>query len=664
MYVEPGGYYEETLNFQKPVVACIVGRWKAKLTRAVGHAGAISGDGETAEAKERWFMRHFGVSGVFTADKPIVSKKGAIVTDIALIPLALAEVMKLNGIEPDFAAEGNLTLKPWFGKNCNLNLPPELDLPIVEAIQPYRDQIVGLTRQVGAVFPRQPMKDCSGSSIMDSKTQVTHVSGVSILDAALQPLESNLCLALMHEPNDTNRNALFNVALASQINLYGDAMLDVAEAARAGGGAPNTVIAAACCVMGPLRAKAASEAVDVLIDLFAYTGLERGDAKGFDFSLIKPTLEQVKCLVAQSPDGKAQAMLEAVKARGAESVFVDYLLTLDGEPTADAVLAALTTSIAWEGVMRKRISRLTVRLLPWYGKLFAAILGVAVKSAKHQPDSFCGVPMMEILKSWTTTELAYLALIGEKPTSEQLFPFQTMLGLIISNGPGTISAQGAKGAVSADGPETPERIHIHKAMVGFLTHTGFAHGGNGFEGIQFLIDRFAVTDLDDAGSVDHGLDLKDMANLFATSFKDNKAMLKAVGEQSESIPGINHPIFKGKPVNKDPREVYLAALFKERGEYNVFHAFYSQMVQSLFDVGATKNVFCVNIDAVIAALLLKLLWPRYRRGDFSENALQDAAFTAFLFGRMVGCAGEIDDHTNRGRNMDTRTPASMCSYVS
>ena len=88
------------------------------------------------------------------------------------------------------------------------------------------------------------------------------------------------------------------------------------------------------------------------------------------------------------------------------------------------------------------------------------------------------------------------------------------------------------------------------------------------------------------------------------------------------------------------------------------------MVQSLFDVGATKNVFCVNIDAVIAALLLKLLWPRYRRGDFSENALQDAAFTAFLFGRMVGCAGEIDDHTNRGRNMDTRTPASMCSYVS
>jgi hypothetical protein len=30
---------------------------------------------------------------------------------------------------------------------------------------------------------------------------------------------------------------------------------------------------------------------------------------------------------------------------------------------------------------------------------------------------------------------------------------------------------------------------------------------------------------------------------------------------------------------------------------------------------------------------------------------------------MIGCAAEIDDHTSRGKNMDTRTPASKCSYV-
>jgi hypothetical protein len=30
---------------------------------------------------------------------------------------------------------------------------------------------------------------------------------------------------------------------------------------------------------------------------------------------------------------------------------------------------------------------------------------------------------------------------------------------------------------------------------------------------------------------------------------------------------------------------------------------------------------------------------------------------------MIGCAAEIDDHTSRGKNMDTRTPASKVRYV-
>jgi hypothetical protein len=30
---------------------------------------------------------------------------------------------------------------------------------------------------------------------------------------------------------------------------------------------------------------------------------------------------------------------------------------------------------------------------------------------------------------------------------------------------------------------------------------------------------------------------------------------------------------------------------------------------------------------------------------------------------MLGCAAEIDDHLNRGRNMDTRTVASLCKFV-
>src|ERR1700740_2202900 len=66
LYVEPGGHYELDAEFTKPVVACVVGRWKAKLTRAVGHAGAMSGGADDALAKERWFVEKFGVDGVFT----------------------------------------------------------------------------------------------------------------------------------------------------------------------------------------------------------------------------------------------------------------------------------------------------------------------------------------------------------------------------------------------------------------------------------------------------------------------------------------------------------------------------------------------------------------------------------------------------------------------
>src|SRR3712207_8381617 len=81
------------------------------------------------------------------------------------------------------------------------------------------------------------------------------------------------------------------------------------------------------------------------------------------------------------------------------------------------------------------------------------------------------------------------------------------------------------------------------------------------------------------------------------------------------------------------------------------------------DAGVSRNVYCGNIDAVIAALLLKMLWRPYRAGVFTGAALETAAFTIFLYARMLGCAAEADDHLNHGRNMDTRTAASKCRFV-
>jgi len=240
---------------------------------------------------------------------------------------------------------------------------------------------------------------------------------------------------------------------------------------------------------------------------------------------------------------------------------------------------------------------------------------------------------------------------------------QVLIGLLISNGPGSISAQGAKGAVSADGPQTPGRVQINKAMVGFLSHTGYSHGGNGFEGMAFLLQQFSGTGLKNPTDANHGLDLKAMAVAFAKSYKAEKREAKEAGQELRALPGVHHPVFKGKPVNHDPRERFIAGFMAERGQYNVFHSFYRELAQALYDVGATPYVFCVNIDAVIAALLLALLWVDYTSGELTERDLETAAFTVFLYGRMIGAAAEIDDHLNRGRNMDTRTPESQVAFV-
>ena len=43
---------------------------------------------------------------------------------------------------------------------------------------------------------------------------------------------------------------------------------------------------------------------------------------------------------------------------------------------------------------------------------------------------------------------------------------------------------------------------------------------------------------------------------------------------------MHHPVFKGKPVNYDPRERFIAEFMEKRGQYNVFHAFYRELVQA------------------------------------------------------------------------------------
>jgi hypothetical protein len=664
LYCEPGGYYELDAHFTKPVVACVVGRWKGKLTRAVGHAGALAGGHDDAHAKERWFMEKFGVDGAFSPERPLCSTRGALVTNIAHIPAALTAVMRENGADPDFATEGSLALKPWF-RSCNgLSLPPELDIPVVNAIPPYDRQIAAMNRQVGAFLPRQGMKDASGASRMDPDTQVTSLHGVSMLKAAQCSLESNVCLALLHHPATDNDTRLINVAVGAEINLYGDPALAAAQAAREAGNAPNSVLAAALSIVGPCRVEGAKRASRALIDLALAAGLRDALDETFDVSTIPTDAATLKLLMSDEPDARAQLALAGLNERGVKSVFVRYLQSLDAHPRSDSVLAAITTTLAWDALMRKRVSRVTAECLPWSMRLFGAMIGASIEATQHRPESVCGIPTCEIVGRRSLTELACIALTGTEPVPSDLLSFQTLVGLLLTNGPGSISAQGAKGATSADGPERPDRVQLNKAMVGFLTHSGFAHGGNGFEGVDFLLARFKGTRLSDPGNRAHGLDLKAMATEFAREYGRQRARRKDAGaEPPGALPCINHPVFKGKAINVDPREAFVRGLYEARGEYNVFHDYYRTLVQALYDENVTRNVFAVNIDAVIAALLLKMFWGRHQAGDISNQQLETAAFTVFLYGRMIGCAAEIDDHLNRGRSLDMRTPQDAVRYV-
>ncbi|MFT3719716.1 CoA-binding protein [Pseudorhodoferax sp.] len=666
LYCEPGGYYEYDAQFTKPVVACVVGRWKSKLTRAVGHAGAMAGGNDDAQAKERWFMEKFGVDGIFTPENPVFSARGAVVTNIAHIPAALTAVMRANATMPDFAPEGSLALKPWFGSDEGLDLPEALRIPVVRAIAPYDEQIALLNTQIGGVVPRQAMKDASGASQMDPKTQVSSLHGTSMLTAATLPLESNVALALVHDVGGENDRKLVAPAIAAYVNLHGKPELAAAQASREAGNAPNAVLAAAAAIVGPKRQQAAREALRFMIERFHAAGLgnEFGASLSDDFDVGRVDADGGPALTAAAPDAQAERLLAGVQARGARSVFLRWLQSQPGHPTEAAVLAAISATLAWGPLSRKRISRVTAESFPWWLQLFGTLIGASADASQHAEGRFCGIDDARLLGQLRLGEIAFAALLGQLPKQDDLFAFETLVGLLLTNGPGAISAQGAKGAVSSDGPEQPERVQLNKALMGFLTHTGYAHGGNGYEGIAYLCEQFKDSGLQDPSAAEHGVDLQALARRAVEQYARYKTQKKSAGSLDiAKLPGVNHPVFKDKPVNHDPREVFIARQFEARGERNVFHAFYRELVQALYDAGVSRNVYCVNVDAVIAALLLKMLWQPLAAGQIGERELETAAFTIFLYPRMLGCAAEADDHLNRGRNMDTRTAASACRFV-
>ncbi|MDH5561112.1 MAG: CoA-binding protein, partial [Deltaproteobacteria bacterium] len=257
VYIEPGGYYEKIaldwiaegrFPFTKPIIACVTGRWKSNLTRACGHAGAMAGSGDDAQAKEAWFDQYFGV-GLFNPAKPDVSERGVRISSIQDVPTAVSAVMKLIGEEPDFNPIGNLNLKPWFGNDQGINFSKNLSLQVVKAIEPYGQQIEVVSKLVGAQLSRESMRDKSGASMMNPATQVTELHGKPILELVDFPFAATCLFAITKEMPTKEQVPLIN-AISNYFVARGTRHIETAVKGRENGCTPNAYLAPEIMLQG------------------------------------------------------------------------------------------------------------------------------------------------------------------------------------------------------------------------------------------------------------------------------------------------------------------------------------------------------------------------------------------------------------------------------
>ncbi len=266
-----------------------------------------------------------------------------------------------------------------------------------------------------------------------------------------------------------------------------------------------------------------------------------------------------------------------------------------------------------------------------------------------------GRKVTELARKRTFPETLILYWTGEEARCD-FEPKLVEMCLIVSltNGPGTLSAQGAK--LSASAGNDP-----HTAMIATLATIGSDHGGNGREAVKFLADIFRPTSLADPYDPNHGLDLYALAADYTRRFKKTKQAAKDSGIEYKRVPCLGHPVFNKDAVNYDPRERAIFAYMESMGVYNVFLDFYHHLAKAMFDLGAARKVWAVNVDAVIACVWFGICWPKLRERKMTFQRAMDLAFLGFALGRAAGGAGEFLDHRDFGQPLDARVPVSECS---
>lgn len=672
LYVEPGGYYEKValdminerkFAFNKPIVVCVTGRWKKNLTRSCGHAGALAGGGDDALAKEEWFDKYFGV-GCFDPEKPEVSRLGVRIASIQDFPKAMKAVFEKIGEKPDLDTAGDLSLKLWMSDNF-FKLPKELDLPVVKALAPYDEQIKETNKHIGATYLKQNMRNKSGASRMDSKTQVTEIHGKSILELSKLSIEEMIYFTIAKVMPEQQQLPYINMLLNLLMKVDPEKM-EAKEYAKKQGASPNAYLAAPILTIGNNDyIKKTKKYSKMIINLIREHGIDE-KTKEYPKEVIKCIEDEFLTKGKTEDNLLGLYLLEEVKNTTTtnESVLFTQFIIEHSEKKKmhikdkfEFILAAISLALFWKPMLEKRICRETCEDALAYLNVIANLVAFSVmdKSKNKYWKELTEMNPHNMTESFTNN--TFKILFNREATETELTELKYLIGLTLSNGPGTISAKGAKESVSA-------KNYIPTAYAGFMLNTGFAHGGNGFEAVDFLLSKFSKNDLKDPGAKKHSIDLEKIANATAKEYREYVKDSKEKGILNYTkIPCVNHPVFKGNSVNYDPRERFVSKELEDNGIYNIFMDFYHKLVIELFNEGATKNVFCVNVDAIISVIALKLLWSDYMKDKISDLDMQELVFILFLLGRAIGVSAEIIDHRSRGTDMDCRTPQSELCFV-
>jgi citrate synthase len=247
-----------------------------------------------------------------------------------------------------------------------------------------------------------------------------------------------------------------------------------------------------------------------------------------------------------------------------------------------------------------------------------------------------------------------LAWLGSPPARDfEPRLFEMCLTASLTNGPGSISAQGAKLAASA-GNEP------HTAMMATLGTIGSIHGGNGKEAARFLVRLFRETGLVDPYDRKKAPNLDQRVQAYVADYQHRKSAAKNAGVEMEKVPCLGHPVFNREAVNYDPRERVISRYLEAQGLYNVFLDFYHRLARELQRQGVTSKVHAVNVDAVLTCVCLGIAWPLLVEKKITLERAVDLPFLTFALGRVAGGAAEYLDHRESGTDMDMRVPVSEC----